>query len=258
MARAGGLVTANLGIRGAGPLGARPAVRSASLLLCGADSALFRAGQTLVALGPATASPGSGCRVVGGAGYLPMLATLGWEPVERFRDQVELVDARGERDAGTLAGLGGRAGRPRPGAAPAGSARAGAAAAAGLPAAAAGRPAPPDRPLVGHVRRGRPSTGAGLWLTARVYGTDLAPRYEMAGARAESMLLGLLEAGVVHRPQPRRLPRCPRLAKAETALRLGLDYHQDLPLRVVYPTTVLALTVPRSSPSRLCSVGATS
>jgi tetrahydromethanopterin S-methyltransferase subunit A len=233
VARAGGLVTANLGIEELLRwLLDRPRVRF--LLLCGTDSALFQAGQTLVALAR-NGVAGSGCRVVGGAGYLPMLATLGRDPVQRFRDQVELVDARGERDAGRLAGLvAGLVARdpgpyrspvPQPG--------------APRPAFRRLRPGGRRRPIarwsdtfvVVDVDR------TGRRLTARVYGTDLTPRYEMAGARAESMLLGLLEAGVVTDLSHAGYLGA-ELAKAETALRLGLDYHQDLPLRAAYSTTV--------------------
>jgi len=233
VARAGGLVTANLGIDELVRwVLERPPVRF--LLLCGADSALFQAGQTLVALAR-NGVAGSGCRVVGGAGYLPMLATLGREPLERFRAQVELVDARGERDVGALAGLvAGLVARDpgpyRPGAPGPGPPR---------PAFRRLRPGGRRRPIarwsgtfvvVGVDRAGRR-------LTARVYGTDLTPRYEMAGARAESMLLGLLEAGVVTDLSHAGYLGA-ELAKAETALRLGLDYHQDLPLRAAYPITV--------------------
>jgi tetrahydromethanopterin S-methyltransferase subunit A len=67
-------------------------------------------------------------------------------------------------------------------------------------------------------------------IVLRHYDNDLTPRHEMTGVRAESMLLGLLRAGVIADPAHAGYLGG-ELTKAETALRLGLTYVQDVPLR---------------------------
>jgi acyl carrier protein len=67
-------------------------------------------------------------------------------------------------------------------------------------------------------------------VVVRHYRDDFHAGHEMRGRRAESMVLGLLRAGLV-RDAGHAAYLGAELAKAETALRLGLDYVQDLPLR---------------------------
>ncbi|MDZ4235559.1 MAG: hypothetical protein U1C73_17770, partial [Dietzia sp.] len=71
-------------------------------------------------------------------------------------------------------------------------------------------------------------------IKVQTFEADLSPRYEMAGRRAESMILGLLRAGVVSELSHAGYLGA-ELAKAESALRLGLPYEQDLPLRATTP-----------------------
>ncbi|GGS67174.1 hypothetical protein AB0E75_13595 [Streptomyces griseoviridis] len=233
VALAGTLMTANLGIEELlRTLARRPAIRG--LVVCGKESPRFLAGQSLLALFRDGVDP-ERRRIVGAAGYLPVLRSVPLHEVERLRARVEVVDARGERDPLVLgeivrklrARL--RAARP-----PAPDARA---------ASADG----PYRPVPGFRRLRAGGRRVGLSqvldgfvvisldrrarrIVLRHYDDDLTPRHEMAGVRAESMLLGLLRAGVITDPSHAGYLGG-ELTKAETALRLGLPYVQDVPLR---------------------------
>jgi len=227
VAAVGTLMTANLGIEELiCALRARPQIRT--LVVCGKDSPRFRAGQSLVALFRHGLEPER--RLIRGAdGYLPVLPSMSAGEVDAVRVRVELVDARGECDPQVLRALiGSLAHRP-----------------------AGQRPAPasaPDRPAHRGFRRLRPGgRRAGLLaaidgfvvitldhaahrIRLRHYDRELTPCHEMYGRRAESMLLGVLRAGVISEPDHAGYLGA-ELAKAETALRLGLPYEQDLPLR---------------------------
>lgn len=223
VAVAGPLMTANLGIeqlvRG---LVQRPAVRT--LLVCGRDSELFRAGQSLVSFFRHGVDPQCGIRSA--QGYLPVLRTLSAAEIEAVRARVELVDARGERDPETLRRL------------VADCVGAG-------PPAVRGRSPAVTEPCFERLRPGgrrrRLSESLGGFVVINVdratrrinlrhYDADLTPRHEMWGTRAESMLHGLLGARVIEDPAHAGYLGG-ELMKAEIALRLGLDYEQDLPLR---------------------------
>ncbi|MFF7024694.1 phosphopantetheine-binding protein [Streptomyces klenkii] len=236
VALAGTLMTANLGIEEIVRALARDhTVRG--LLVCGRDSPRFQAGQSLVALFRRGLRPGS-ARIPGATGHLPVLRSVTRREVEEVRARVELVDLRGERDplelstavAALLAAVrdttaGDRlpAGGPDSGAAPY---------APPLPAFGLLHPVGRRKPLANGIdgfvvitvdrARGR--------IRLRHYGSDVTPRHEMQGTRGETMLLGLLEAGVIEDPAHAGYLGG-ELAKAETALRLGLHYEQDLPLR---------------------------
>ncbi|MFD5492549.1 hypothetical protein ACFYY3_11390 [Streptomyces sp. NPDC001812] len=235
VALAGTLMTANLGIEElVRTLACRPAIRI--LVVCGRESPRFHAGQSLLAL--FRGGVDAGCRRIrGAAGYLPVLPTVSLADVERVRSRVEPVDALGECDPSVLRELVAKLSpRERPGAGPA------------LPERAAARtpePAHGDGSGFRRLRAGGRRTGISGSLDGfvvisldhrarrivlRHYDNDLTPRHEMTGVRAESMLLGLLDAGVITEPSHAGYLGG-ELTKAETALRLGLHYDQDLPLR---------------------------
>src|SRR5689334_224653 len=97
---AGKVYTANQGItRIVVNVTANPAIRF--LLICGKDSPIFRPGQSLVALSESGMDEER--RIIGAAGYEPVLPTLAPEQVTRFRRQVEVLDWTGEEDAAALA-----------------------------------------------------------------------------------------------------------------------------------------------------------
>src|SRR5690348_10322748 len=99
VAIAGKVYTANLGItRIVVNVTANPAIRF--LLICGKDSPLFRPGQSLVALSERGMDEER--RIIGAAGYEPVLPTLAPERVARFRRQVEVLDWTGEEDTAAL------------------------------------------------------------------------------------------------------------------------------------------------------------
>lgn len=226
VALAGPLMTANLGIEEmVRAILARPGIRL--LVVCGNDSPLFRQGRSLVALVRHGISP-EDHRIVGAPGYLPYLPGLSVADVEAFRQQVELVDWIGRTEpvrlAVELADLA-RSRRPAP------------------------RPARIHRVDGGggftRIQPGGRRTplaeaGEGFFvivadrawqeIVVRHYRPDLRPGHEMRGRRAESMLLGLLRSGLVADPAHAGYLGA-ELTKAETALRLGLDYEQDKPLR---------------------------
>ncbi|MED7953434.1 hypothetical protein ACFWOG_16470 [Kitasatospora sp. NPDC058406] len=237
----GTLMTANLGIEQlVRTIAHRPSIRG--LVVCGRDSPRFLAGQSLVALFREGVDAEQ--RLIrGAAGYLPVLRGVALREVAQVRAQIELVDARGECDPAVLrrviADLSARtASAPAPAVPDADDDT------AGPGEGADGGPAS-TRPAFRRLRPGGRRVGIsraldgfvviGLDLLARRivlrhYDNDLTPRHEMTGVRAESMLLGLLSAGVVAEPAHAGYLGG-ELAKAETALRLGLPYVQDLPLR---------------------------
>jgi hypothetical protein len=235
VAMTGTLMTANLGIEQLiRTLWRRPSI--IGLLVCGRDSPTFRAGQSLVALFRQGVDPDSG-RIREASGYLPLLRSVSVDQVEDVRSRVELVDARGERNVQVLRdvveSLVARTTCP--------------------PAdRATGEVVGPRRVTESPCRRLRPG-GRRMTLEQgidgfvvitldherhrillRHYDSELTPRHEMWGNRAESMLLGLLRAGVIDDPSHAGYLGG-ELTKAETALRLGLRYEQDLPLRAPRP-----------------------
>src|SRR5438128_10167647 len=70
------------------------------LLICGKESALFQPGQSLVAL--AENGVYDAKRIIGAAGYDPVLPTIAPDQVNQFRKQVEVLDWTGEADLQSL------------------------------------------------------------------------------------------------------------------------------------------------------------
>jgi tetrahydromethanopterin S-methyltransferase subunit A len=195
------------------------------LVLCGRDSRLFRQGQSLLALA-ANGVREHDRRIIGARGYRPYLRSLPVRDADAFRARVRVADLRDITDPAVL--------RARI-----------AAYADGCPAAASsGVPAPPRpgfAPLQpGGRRRPIRTAGEGFFVVStdqvrrelllRHYREDCLPAHEMRGHRAESMVLGIINAGLV-RELSHAAYLGAELTKAETALRLGLDYVQDIPLR---------------------------
>ena len=235
VAIAGKVYTANQGItRIVVNITANPAIRF--LLICGKDSPLFRPGQSLVALSERGVDEER--RIIGAAGYEPVLPTLAPERVARFRRQVEVLDWTGEEDAAALAeGIRGLVARS-PGRFAASIVGEGAEA-----EAAAGMAAPEERftPIrPGGVREPLQYDPKGYFvitldreneqMVLRHYLPDHTPAHEMRGRSAGPMLLGLLREGLVSQLSHAGYLG-EELAKAQAALGLGLRYDQDRPLR---------------------------
>src|SRR5690349_18638934 len=230
VAIAGKVYTANLGItRIVVNVTANPAIRF--LLICGKDSPIFRPGQSLVALSESGMDEER--RIIGAAGYEPVLPTLAPEQVTRFRRQVEVLDWTGEEDAAALAeGIRGLVARS-PGRF-----------AGGVGAeAAAGMTAPEERFTAirpGGVREPLQYDPKGYFvitldraaeqIVLRHYLPDHTPAHEMRGRSAGPMLLGLLREELVSQLSHAGYLG-EELAKAQAALSLGLRYDQDRPLR---------------------------
>jgi tetrahydromethanopterin S-methyltransferase subunit A len=226
VAIAGAVYTANHGIeRIVVNVTANPAIRF--LLLCGKEAALFRPGQSLVALAERGIDPER--RIVGAAGYDPVLPTVTPERVAQFRRQVELIDWTGEEELDPLAE------RIR-----------------GLVARSPGRFATQveDSVQVPEERFAAIRPGgqreplqydpkgyfvimldrAAEQIVLRHYLPDHTPAHEMQGRTAGPMLLGLLRERLVSQLSHAGYLG-EELAKAQAALQLGLRYDQDRPLR---------------------------
>jgi tetrahydromethanopterin S-methyltransferase subunit A len=230
VAIAGNVYTANHGIeRIVVNVVTNPAIRF--LLLCGKEASLFRPGQSLASL--AERGVDTERRIIGAAGYEPILPTVTPERVAQFRRQVELVDWSGEEDLATLEdrirGLVARS--------PGRFAAADRASTEGL--------APPSeaqfvpiRP--GGVREPLQYDPKGYFvitldreaeqIVMRHYLSDHSPAHEMRGRSAGPMLLGLLREGLVTQLSHAGYLG-EELAKAQAALQFGLRYDQDRPLR---------------------------
>src|SRR5712692_3153219 len=99
VAIAGMVYTANLGItRIIVNITSNPSIRF--LLICGKDSALFKPGQSLVAV--AEKGVDDKKRIIDAAGYDPVLPSIAPEQVAQFRKQVEILDWTGEEDLQVL------------------------------------------------------------------------------------------------------------------------------------------------------------
>ena len=225
VAIAGRLNTANLGIEDlVVNVTANPRLRF--LLVCGKESPVFQPGQTLAALMRAGVTAER--RIVGAAGHDPVLRNIPMEWVDRLRRQVELVDRIGETRPAAIAAV-----------------------VAELQTR--GRPLF-DEPLPESALRRREFTSIApggrrepLWydpkgffvialdrgaeeIIVRHFQRDYAPAHEMRGHSAEAIVLGLLRESLVSQLSHAGYLGA-ELAKAEAALRLGLHYEQDRPLR---------------------------
>jgi tetrahydromethanopterin S-methyltransferase subunit A len=228
VAVAGRLYTANLGIEKiVTNVTANPAIRY--LLLCGRDSSLFRPAGTLRAL--CARGVDDDRRIIDAPGYLPTLRGVPRVRIERFRRQVELVDRVGETDPAVLAPVTSGLRARDPGPLPADDTDPATPPAAGEEAFVTLRPGGAGRrPLaydpagyfVISIDRGR--------MVVQHYRTDNTPAHQVEARGAEAVLQALLRADLITQLSHAGYLGA-ELAKAETALRLGLDYRQDRPLR---------------------------
>jgi tetrahydromethanopterin S-methyltransferase subunit A len=227
VAIAGRLYTANLGIeRVIGNVTANPGIRF--LLLCGRDSPLFHPGDALLAL--SANGTDAQRRIRGTAGYMPSLAGVPAAAVESFRRQVEVVDQRGETSLDALRTLTAELARRDPGPFTALGRAAGAAQVGGFTEI---RPGGRRRDPLGYDPAGYFVISLDRQhakIVAEHYRADHAPAHRMRGNGAETILAGLLRDGLVTQPSHAGYLGA-ELAKAETAMRLGLRYEQDKPLR---------------------------
>ena len=239
VAIAGMVYTANLGItRIIVNITSNPAIRF--LLICGKDSALFKPGQSLVAL--AEKGVDEKQRIIDAAGYDPVLPSIDPEQVTQFRKQVEVLDWTGEEDLQVLQERVKSLSDRNPGV---------------FVTEQKGdtprkheefvaiRPGGRREPLL-YDPKGyfvitiEPEQKE---ILLRHYLPDHTPAHEMRGRGATSMLLGLLRDGLVTQLSHAGYLG-EELAKAQTALQFGLRYDQDRLLR------------PRESPTPPATEGA--
>jgi tetrahydromethanopterin S-methyltransferase subunit A len=206
------------------------------LLLCGRESPIFHPAQALQALLQNGVAPDG--RIIGAEGPVPVLRGVSATRIDAFRRQVELVDQTGTVDVAALARVVEELTRRGP------------------PAPTVGRPDPEALAMAsdeepasesfavirpGGRRRSLTYDPTGFFIltldrpageiVCRHYRADHTAAHEMRGHSAEAMLLGLLEAGLVSQLSHAGYLGS-ELTKAETALRLGLPYEQDRPLRL--------------------------
>jgi tetrahydromethanopterin S-methyltransferase subunit A len=234
VAIAGMVYTANLGIsRIIVNITSNPAIRF--LLICGKDSALFKPGQSLVAL--AEKGVDDKRRIIDAAGYDPVLPSIDPEQVAQFRKQVEILDWTGEEDLHVLQERVKSLSDRNPGVFVTGPKETGVT--RKQEEFVSIRPGGRREPLL-YDPKGyfvitiEPEQKETL---LRHYLPDHTPAHEMRGRGATSMLLGLLRDGLVTQLSHAGYLG-EELAKAQTALQFGLRYDQDRPLR------------PRESPAR--------
>src|SRR5438445_5431270 len=227
VAIAGMVYTANLGItRIILNVTTNPSIRF--LLICGKESALFQPGQSLVAL--AENGVDDAKRIIGAAGYDPVLPTIAPDQVDQFRKQVEILDWTGEEDLQALEKRVKSLSARNPG--PFKTDKTPTSRIAAGEAFDSIRPGGQREPLIydpkGYFVISIDPDKKEIIL--RHYLRDHTPAHEMRGRGATSMLLGLLRDGLVTQLSHAGYLG-EELAKAQTALQFGLRYDQDRPLR---------------------------
>jgi tetrahydromethanopterin S-methyltransferase subunit A len=227
VAIAGMVYTANLGItRIIVNITSNPAIRF--LLICGKDSALFRPGQSLVALSEKGVDDKR--RIVDAAGYDPVLPSVDPQQVEQFRKQVEMLDWTGEEDLQVLKDRVKSLSDRNPGVFLTGQKES--SSSRKQEEFVSIRPGGQREPLLydpkGYFVITIEHEQGEILL--RHYSPDHTPAHEMRGRGATSMLLGLLRDGLVTQLSHAGYLG-EELAKAQTALQFGLRYDQDRPLR---------------------------
>ena len=230
VAIAGMVYTANLGItRIIVNVTSNPAIRF--LLVCGRESALFKPGQSLVALSEKGIDDKK--RIINAAGYDPVLPSIDPEQVKQFRKQVEVVDWTGEEDLQVLSDRVKSLADRNPGVFETGQALSAVSEREDFESI---RPGGQREPLI-YDPKGyfvisiEPEAGE---IVLRHYLPDHTPAHEMRGRGATSMLLGLLRDGLVTQLSHAGYLG-EELAKAQTALQFGMRYDQDRPLRLSAP-----------------------
>ena len=227
VAIAGMVYTANLGItRIIVNITSNPAIRF--LLICGKDSALFKPGQSLVAL--AEKGVDDKRRIIDAAGYDPVLPSIDSNQISQFRKQVEVLDWTGEEDLKVLQDRVKSLSERSPGVFVTGQKES--SSSRKQEEFVSIRPGGQREPLLydpkGYfVITVEPEQKE---ILLRHYLPDHTPAHEMRGRGATSMLLGLLRDDLVTQLSHAGYLG-EELAKAQTALQFGLRYDQDRPLR---------------------------
>src|SRR5436853_7257178 len=224
----GMVYTANLGItRIILNVTTNPSIRF--LLICGRESALFQPGQSLVAL--AENGVDDAKRIIGAAGYEPVLPTIAPDLVDQFRKQVEVLDWTGEEDLQALEERVKSLSARDPG--PFKTDKTSTSRIAAGEAFTSIRPGGQREPLIydpkGYFVISIDPDQKEIIL--RHYLPDHTPTHEMRGRGATSMLLGLLRDGLITQLSHAGYLG-EELAKAQTALQFGLRYDQDRTLRL--------------------------
>jgi tetrahydromethanopterin S-methyltransferase subunit A len=207
------------------------------LLVCGRESPYFQVGQALDALFANGVTPEG--RIVQAAGHMPELSPVAVACSDHFRKQVELVRCIGETNMEKLAATVQKLAAQNPGpyrAAPLEIE-------AGFSDGNKGNGFRPIR-LGGH-RQSLAYDPMGFFIITldrdrdeilvHHYWSDHSPAHLVQGRNAEAILLALLREELIsQRGHAGYLGA--ELAKAETALRLGLLYEQDRPLQLIRET----------------------
>ena len=232
VAIAGRVYSANLGIeKMIANVIANPCIRF--LLVCGKESPYFQAGQALCALmSNGVALDG---RILQATGHMPELSHINRSSVEHFRQQVELVNCVGETDLEKLAATIRELSSRKP--------------AAYQITLSENSVISLDSknvdgfkpvPLGGH-RESLAYDPKGFFIISlnreegeilvHHYMPDNSPAHVVRGRNGEAILLALLREELISQKSHAGYLGA-ELAKAETALRLNLQYDQDRPLRV--------------------------
>ncbi|MFV0430500.1 MAG: hypothetical protein ACK5KO_13865 [Arachnia sp.] len=222
VAIAGRVVVPNLGIEKiVRNVASNPHIRE--LVLCGKDSAIFFPGEALTQLHADGVDQER--RILGARGHLPTLTNVSVQHIERFRAQVHLTDLIGVTDHATIASriteLADAATGPYAGPLPADD--------------------DPFRTIRPGGRRDRLELDPGGFLVITAdheagrievlhYLSDTTPATRVSGHSAEAILQAVLREGLITQLSHAGYVGS-ELAKAETALRLNLEYRQDRPLR---------------------------
>ena len=232
VAIAGRVYSANLGLEKLiMNVTANPAIRF--LLVCGKESAYFRVGQALGALFSNGVTKDG--RIIQATGHMPELSHIDRTRIECFRKQVQLVDCTGETDLVKLTAviqeLAGQHPAPYQGST-----------AQDEPAATPNKNDDGFKPVrLGGHRESLAYDPNGFFvitvdrtsgnILVHHYLPDNTPAHVVQGRSGESILLALLRENLISQKSHAGYLGA-ELAKAETALRLGLSYEQDRPLRL--------------------------
>ena len=226
VAIAGVLQTANLGVeRLVTNVAANPNIRF--VIVCGKESPIFQPGQALVSLHENGTEGNASIR--GAVGYEPVVPNLDPDLIARFRRQVELLDWSGVT---VVADVGSRVNAlvsRNPGPFVAESARSVSAESQFKSLRPGGRREPLQYDPRGYfvISLDKPAEQ----VVVRHYSQDHRPQHEMRGRNPGSILLGLLRESLVTQLSHAGYLGA-ELEKAGIALRAGLRYEQDRPLRL--------------------------
>ncbi|MBL8645503.1 MAG: DUF4346 domain-containing protein [Rhodospirillaceae bacterium] len=222
VAIAGRLHTVNLGIERL-LLNVIANARIRALVLCGKDSPVFHTAQGLRAL--FSNGVDANKRIIGAEGHLPVLSNIGAAEIERFRQQVTLIDAVGETDLAVIGRTVTEAAALVAGASPLADMTVATAPAKEFKRIESGG----SREPLAYDPRGffviTLDREAGE-IVCRHYTADNAPGHEVRARSAERIALALVRENLISQ-MSHAAYLGGELAKAEAALQLGLIYEQD-------------------------------